>query len=726
MGGVFSHLCRPLRASCQVIFELKHDLPTKLKNHSLSEGRPTPIGATFDGEGVNFAVFSEHAEKVELCLFSDDGKTEIARIPLLERNGDVWHIYVAGLTPGTKYGYRVHGQYLPEEGHRFNPNKLLVDPYAKRLTGKFAWDDAVMGYTIGSKDKDLSFDTRDSAPFVQRSVVVDPTYQWGKDRHPEVRSSNNVIYEAHVKGMTAEFPGLEDAQRGKYLGMSSEPVLEHLTKLGVTTVQLMPVHAFLDEKFLQDAGLTNYWGYNSIGFFAPEPRYMTQKGIWEFQTMVRRFHSAGIEVVLDVVYNHSAEGNEFGPTLSFKGLDNKSYYRLLNGGRHYINDTGTGNTLNVRHPMVLRMIMDSLRYWVEVMHVDGFRFDLATVLGREAEGFNRKGGFLDALSQDPVLNKVKLIAEPWDIGPGGYQLGNWPHPFLEYNDKFRDDMRRFWRGDKKMMASIGRKILGSAPTFDHSGRAATSSVNFVTCHDGMTLRDVVSYDVKHNEANGEDNRDGKDDNYSSNMGVEGPTDDPEINAARAQRQRNFLACSFLSQGTPMILAGDEIGNTQGGNNNTFGQDNPIGWVNWAEADEELLAFVQKLSKLRRDHNVLRQKRFLHARPRLKDGKPDVFWRMPDGTPPTREEWESADTKTMCTEIRTSYGTPEYRASDDVLFLVINNNGDIDVKLPPCPPDTTWELILDTSAPDAGAQCVASDTTLVRAASVCVFALMPAA
>jgi glycogen operon protein len=707
-----------------VIFDLKHDLPTKLKNHSLSAGRPDPIGATFDGQGVNFAVFSEHAEKVELCLFSQDGATETARIPLLEREGDVWHIYVAGLTPGTSYGYRVHGAYEPELGHRFNPNKLLLDPYAKRLSGALDWNDAIMGYTIGAKTKDLSFDPRDSAPYVPRSIVVDPSFQWGDDRSPETSPSETVIYEAHVKGMTAEFPGLDDTQRGHFLGMSSEPVLEYLTKLGVTTVQLMPVHAFLDDKFLLEEKLTNYWGYQSIGFFAPEPRYMTKRGIWEFQTMVRRFHSAGIEVILDVVYNHSGEGNEFGPTLSFKGLDNKSYYRLAENERHYINDTGTGNTLNVRHPMVLRMIMDSLRYWVEVMHVDGFRFDLATVLGREAEGFNRKGGFLDALGQDPVLGKVKLIAEPWDLGPGGYQLGNWPHPFLEYNDKFRDDLRKFWRGDEGMMANLGKRLLGSAMTFDHSGRAATSSINFVTCHDGMTLRDVVSYDGKHNDANGEDNRDGKDDNYSDNMGFEGATDDPDVNAIRAQRQRNLLACSFLSQGTPMILAGDEIGNTQNGNNNTFGQDNPIGWINWADADEHLLAFVQKLTKLRRDHNVLRQKRFLHSRPRLKDGKPDVFWRMPDGTPPTSEEWESTQTKTMCTEIRTSFGTPEYRASDDVLFLVINNDGDTNVTLPPCGDTKTWELILDTSAPDAGAQCVAGTTTLVRAASVCVFAQMP--
>jgi glycogen operon protein len=697
-----------------------------LLNHSMSAGRPNPIGATFDGEGVNFAVFSEHGERVELCLFDPTGIHEIARIPLLERDGDVWHIYIAGLTPGTCYGYRVHGPYSPEEGHRFNPNKLLLDPYAKRITGDIVWNNAIMGYTIGAKAEDLTYDPRDSAPYVPRSVIVDPSFQWGTDMPPETDLSDTLIYEAHVKGMTAEFPGLTSGQRGKYLGMASEPVLDHLNKLGVTTVQLLPVHAFLDDKFLIDAGLTNYWGYQSIGFFAPEPRYMDQAGIWEFQAMVRRFHAAGIEVILDVVYNHSGEGNHLGPTLSLRGLDNKSYYRLLDDGRYYINDTGTGNTLNVRHPMVLRMIMDSLRYWVEVMHVDGFRFDLATVLGRETEGFNRKGGFLDAISQDPVLSRVKLIAEPWDLGPGGYQLGNWPHPFLEYNDKYRDGIRKFWRGDAGMTSHLGKRLLGSADTFDHSGRAATSSINFVTCHDGMTLRDLVSYDQKNNIANGEDNRDGKDDNYSSNMGVEGPTDDPAINAARAQRQRNILATVFLSQGTPMLLAGDEIGNTQGGNNNTFCQDNPIGWVNWGNADEDLLAFVQRLTQLRRDHKVLRQTRFLHSRPRTVDGKPDVFWRLPNGNAPTREEWENEATRSICVEIRTSSTTPYYSASDDVIFLVINKDSEIKVELPPRPDGKTWELVLDTSAPKDGPLCITGQSTQIKAASVCVFALFPIA
>ena len=702
----------------------QHDLPKVLKHHSMSAGRPYPIGATFDGEGVNFAVFSEHAERVELCLFDHDGWIEIARIPLMERDGDVWHIHIAGITPGTTYGYRVHGPYDPENGHRFNPNKLLLDPYAKRIIGEVAWNDAVMGYTIGAKTADLSYDRRDNAAYVPRSVVVDPSFEWGKDAPPEISGSETLIYEAHVKGMTAEFPGLRRGQRGRFLGMASEPILEHLNKLGVTTVQLLPVHAFIDDKFLVDANLSNYWGYQSIGFFAPEPRYMDQAGIWEFQAMVRRFHAAGIEVILDVVYNHSGEGNHLGPTLSFRGLDNKSYYRLQDNERYYVNDTGTGNTLNVRHPMVLRMIMDSLRYWVEVMHVDGFRFDLATVLGRETEGFNRNGGFLDALGQDPVLSRVKLIAEPWDLGPGGYQLGNWPHPFLEYNDKFRDGIRKFWRGDAGLTGKLGRCLTGSADTFDHSGRAATSSINFTACHDGMTLRDVVSYDKKNNHANGEANRDGTDANWSDNMGVEGPTDDAEINAARAQRQRNLLATGFLSQGTPMLLAGDEIGNSQNGNNNTFGQDNPLGWVNWGSADQDLLAFVKRLSALRRDNKVLRQTRFLHSRPRSADGKPDVFWRLPDGTVPTREDWENPGTKTIGVELRTSSTTPYYAASDDVIFLVFNNDVDQDVVLPPCARDKTWERILNTAAPDEGPYCLVGKTVHVSALSVSVFTLAP--
>ena len=701
------------------------DLPTALREHPLSAGRPDPLGATFDGEGVNFAVFSAHAERVELCLFTDDGRKERARIPLLERDGDIWHVYVAGLTPGAKYGYRVHGPYDPENGHRFNPNKLLLDPYAKRLFGKFRWSDAMMGYKVGSPKEDLSFDTRDSAFAVPRSMVVDPSFNWGRDEPPRISRSDTVIYETHVKGLTQRMPGVPGDLRGKFLGLSSEPVLEHLTKLGITTVQIMPSQAFLDDHFLASQKRRNYWGYNTLGFFAPEPRYLTDRGIWEFQSMVRRFHAAGIEVVMDVVYNHTAEGNEMGPTLCHKGFDNLSYYRLTEGGRRYINDTGTGNTLRTEHPMVLRMVMDSLRYWVEVMHVDGFRFDLATALAREETGYDRRGGFLDAIRQDPVLRKVKLIAEPWDLGPGGYQLGNWPHPFLEFNDKFRDTVRRFWRGDAGQTPDLAKRILGSAEQFDHSGRSATSSLNFVTVHDGMVLEDVVSYDVKHNAANGEDNRDGKDDNYSDNMGIEGPTDNAEIRAARDRRKRNMLATIVLSQGTPFLLSGDEIGNSQDGNNNVYNQDNELGWVDWRDPDRGLMDFVARLLKLRREHSVLRQRRFLHSRPRIRDGIPDLFWRMPDGTPPTPEDWQREDWNTLCVEVRTSSGTPDYAASDDVLFMVFNAGEACEVKLPLASASSTWELILDTARPEDGPMCTTGDATQVAAQSVAVFARSPA-
>jgi glycogen operon protein len=696
-------------------------LPARLRDHPLSQGRPWPLGATFDGEGVNFALFSAHAERVELCLFSDDGRKERARIPLLERDGDVWHVHVGGLTPGTKYGFRVHGPYRPEDGHRFNPNKLLIDPYAKQLHGHVRWSDALMGYRVGAAKADLSFDTRDSAFAVPKSVVVDPTFQWGDDRPPRVTRSETVIYEAHVKGLTRLHPSVPPARRGTYLGLSSEPMLDHLTRLGVTTVQIMPVHAFVDDRFLVSRGLKNYWGYQTIGFFAPDARYMTENAVWEFQTMVRRLHSAGIEVVLDVVYNHTGEGNELGPTLAFRGIDNASYYRLSDGGRWYVNDTGTGNTLNVAHPMVLRMVMDSLRYWVEVMHVDGFRFDLATVLAREAHGFDREGGFLDAIRQDPVLSRAKLIAEPWDIGPGGYQLGAWPHPFLEYNDRYRDGVRRFWRGDAGLTPDLSKRLLGSAELFDHGGRAATSSLNFVTVHDGFTLEDAVSYAVKHNEANGEDNRDGKDENFSDNFGVEGPTDDPAIRAARDLRKRNLLATVFLSQGTPVILAGDEIGNSQGGNNNAYAQDNEVGWVKWDPADPVLLAFVRRLAALRRAHPVLRQRLFLHARPRRADGLPDVVWRLPDGRSPEPSDWQNPAWRCLCVEMRTSSATPDYAASDDAVFCVFNSGAPQAVVLPDAGRGGHWERVLDTTAPEADPRVEKGPAVTAPGPGVLVFA-----
>ncbi len=673
-----------------------HNLPTRLPGYAVGAGRPFPMGASFDGEGVNFAVFSAHAEKIELCLFAGDGRKELCRIPLRERDGDIWHIHIGGLTPGSLYGYRVHGPYAPECGSLFNANKLLLDPYARQLAGRLKWSDAVMGYRIGSPRADLSFDARDSAFAVPKSVVVDPSFNWAGDRAPRVPLTDTVIYEAHVKGMTAAHPGVGGGLSGSYLGLASDAVLDHLVKLGITTIELLPVQAFVDDRFLVAKNLKNYWGSQTLGCFAPEPRYMTKGAIWEFQSMVRRFHAAGLEVILDVVYNHSGEGDELGPTLSFRGLDNRSYYRLIEGGRHYVNDTGTGNTLNLTHPMVLRMVMDSLRYWVEVMHVDGFRFDLASALGREAHGFDACGGFFDAVRQDPVLARVKLIAEPWDIGPGGYQLGAFPHPFLEWNDRFRDGVRRFWRGDAGLTADLAKRLLGSAERLDHSGRAATSSVNFITAHDGFTLEDLVSYTVKRNLANGEDNRDGHDDNHSSNLGVEGPTKDKAVRAARDLRKRNLLATMLFSQGTPMLLAGDEIGNSQSGNNNAYAQDNQTGWIDWANADHKLAAFVARMLAVRRDNPVLRQRRFLHARARAADGLPDVIWRRADGQTPRPEDWHDAAFRCLCVELRMA--AEGDATGDEAVFAVFNGGEAQPLTLPDTAP--AWKLVIDTTHPEA--------------------------
>ncbi|MGB8813549.1 MAG: glycogen debranching protein GlgX [Paracoccaceae bacterium] len=695
--------------------QAQQSCPAQLPGHGTSPGKPWPMGAVFDGEGVNFAVFSAHAERVELCLFAPDGRKELARLPLRDRDGDVWHIHVTGLMPGALYGYRVHGPYAPEGGHRFNPHKLLIDPYARQLSGRLKWSDAVMGYKVGSPRGDLSFDTRDSAFAMPKSVVVDPPFNWAGDRAPRVPMAETVIYEAHVKGMTAAHPRVEPGLRGSYLGLASDPVLEHLTKLGVTTIELLPVQAFVDDRFLVAKGLRNYWGYQTIGFFAPEPRYMTKGAIWEFQSMVRRFHSAGIEVVLDVVYNHSGEGDELGPTLSFRGLDNRSYYRLIEGGRYYVNDTGTGNTLNLTHPAVLRMVMDSLRYWVQVMHVDGFRFDLASVLAREAMGFDACGGFLDALRQDPVLAGVKLIAEPWDIGPGGYQLGSFPHPFLEWNDKFRDGVRRFWRGDAGMTPDLAKRLLGSAEKFDHSGRAATSSVNFITAHDGFTLEDLVSFSVKRNLANGEDNRDGHNDNHSDNLGIEGAASNKAVRAARALRKRNLLATLMVSQGTPMLLAGDEIGNSQGGNNNAYAQDNETGWLEWTTADTELADFVARLVTLRRDNAVLRQRRFLHARARAVDGLPDVAWRRADGETPRPEDWHDPAFRCLCVELRMA--AEGDATGDEAIFAVFNAGPDVALVLPKTAKG--WRMILDTTRPEAKPEAAISGQ-IAPAQSVLVF------
>jgi isoamylase len=693
--------------------------PAPPRRLDVEPGQPDPIGATFQGDGVNFALFSEHAQAVDLCLFTPDGMRETHRLRLPERTGWVWHGRVAGLVPGQLYGYRVHGPYAPEQGHRFNPNKLLLDPYAKRLTGHLRWSDALYGFNPGAKSADLTFSSRDSARFMPKCVVEDPSFAWGDDRPPATPASQSVIYEAHVKGLTQLAGG---PHPGTFLGVASDRVIDHLVTLGITAVELLPVQAFLNDRFLVERRLTNYWGYQTLGFFAPEPRYLAQGQLAEFQHMVGRLHAAGIEVILDVVYNHTGEGSELGPTLSFRGIDNRSYYRLAENPRHCINDTGCGNTLNLDHPMVLRMVMDSLRYWVQVMRVDGFRFDLATTLARDAHGFQPNAAFLAAIRQDPVLSRVKLIAEPWDIGPGGYQLGAFPHPFLEWNDKYRDAVRRFWRRDWKPAPELAARITGSALQFDHSGRAATSSVNFITAHDGFTLTDTVSYTTKHNEANGEGNRDGHSQNHSDNMGVEGPTRDPQITLARALRRRNLMATLLLSQGTPMLLSGDEIGHSQGGNNNAYCQDNPTTWLDWDRIDTDMLAFTRRLIAFRRAHPILRQGLFLHSKPRSQDGKADVLWWHPTGRGMEPGDWEDPALSHICVEIRTASGTPAYADAEYAMFLVLNSGGPLEVMLPPAPMGQVWSRRINTALPQAPPERLAFAALKVAAQSVSALVL----
>ena len=687
--------------------------------YTISAGRPFPLGATFDGDGVNFALFSEHATRVTLCLFDANGN-EVVNVELPERDGHVWHGFLSGLRPGQRYGYRVHGPYRPDEGHRFNPHKLLIDPYAKRLTGHPEWDLAVFGYDLDSLAKDLSFDTRDSVNFVPRSVVVDPSFNWEGDVAPHIPMSDTVFYEAHVKGMTAGRRDIEN--RGTYLAMASEPILEHLHSLGVTSIELLPVHMSISEAHLLNQGLSNYWGYMTMGFFAPDPRFMIADEIAEFQQMVARFHAAGFEVILDVVYNHTGEGSELGPTLSFRGIDNASYYRLAENRRYYINDTGTGNTINMDHPMVLRMVMDSLRYWVEVMHVDGFRFDLASTLGRRASGFDRNAPFFSAVKQDPVLNRVKLIAEPWDTGPGGYQMGNFPHPFSEWNDKYRNQIRRVWRGVPNHMRKLAIRMAGSAMRFDHGGRPATASVNFLTAHDGFTLLDLVSYNEKHNEANGEGNRDGHSGNDSDNCGVEGPTDDKDIIALRAQRRRNMMATLMLSQGTPMILGGDELSNTQNGNNNAYCQDNEIGWLDWDNVDADFLKFCKKVVHFRRAHPILGQSRFLHSRAREYDGAPDLFWWRADGKPMDEGDWANPELSNLGVELRMAAGTAAYAPHEAAIFVAFNLGKDCFMQLPEAPPGRQWIRHIDTSQPDAVPRAY-TGRKRIYANSVAVFVLV---
>jgi len=616
----------------------------------VSEGSPFPLGAHWDGSGTNFALFSAHATKVELCLFDQNGRREIERIALPEWTHEVWHGYLPDVRPGQLYGYRVYGPYAPQAGHRFNPNKLLLDPYALELRGEMRWHDAAFGYRIGHRRGDLSFDARDSAALMPKCVVVDPAVTWGTDLPPRTPWAETVIYEAHVKGMTALREDIAPQLRGTFGGLADPRVVEHLHRMGVTAIELMPVQSFFNDRHLVERGLTNYWGYNTIGFFAPATRFISPGAdIHEFKLMVRRLHEAGIEVLLDVVYNHTAEGNHLGPTLSFRGIDNASYYILADDPRYYFDTTGTGNSLNLKHERVLQMVMDSLRYWVQECHVDGFRFDLASTLGRDRDAFDASASFLDAVSQDPVLGQVKLIAEPWDTGPNGYQVGNFPPGWAEWNDRFRDTVRAFWKGDEGTAADLAGVLLGSSGTFEKRGRKPWASVNFVAAHDGFTLMDVVSYNDKHNEANGENNQDGHSHNLSWNCGVEGPTDDPAILDLRDRLRRSMFATVLVSQGTPMLLMGDESGRSQGGNNNAYAQDNEISWLRWelsGERDRAFHDFARNVVAIRRTRPLLRQRNFLHGRPVDENGALDVQWLRPDGAPMDDEDWQNGLTRSM--------------------------------------------------------------------------------
>ncbi|HEX3061421.1 MAG TPA: glycogen debranching protein GlgX, partial [Usitatibacter sp.] len=607
----------------------------------LWNGKPHPLGATWDGQGVNFAIYSRHADKVELCLFDEAGRRETARIPLRERTDFAWHGYLPQARPGQLYGYRVYGPYKPEEGHRFNAHKLLLDPYARSIVGSIKWSDAEFGYTIGSKREDLSNDRRDDAAGMPRCQVIDTAFSWGDDRAPVVASSERVIYEMHLGGYTRRHPDVPPQAQGKFSGLCVPQVIDHLKSLGVTTIELLPVQAFVDDRPLVARGLVNYWGYNTIGFFAPDARYGLANPVNEFKTMVKTLHSAGFEVILDVVYNHTGEGNEKGPTLSFRGIDNLAYYRLGEDKRHTADFTGCGNSLDLRNPRVLQLVVDSLRYWVSEMHVDGFRFDLASTLARDSPHFDALSPFFAVLRQDPVISPKLLIAEPWDLGEGGYQVGHFPPGWGEWNDQYRDTMRAYWKGDGGLIGDFARRLTGSHDLFGHNDRGPTASVNFITAHDGFTLNDLVSYNEKRNEANGEENRDGTDNNLSWNCGAEGPTEDAAVNALREQQKRNFLATLLLSQGVPMLLAGDEVGRTQQGNNNAYCQDNEINWHDWYwdDARWSLLNFTKKMIRLRKAHPIFRRRDFFHGVLVGDSGRKDVAWLKPDGHEMTVEEWE---------------------------------------------------------------------------------------
>jgi glycogen operon protein len=673
-------------------------------------GRPYPLGATFDGAGVNFAVFSEHATKVELCLFDgSEAAKESTRIVLPEQTDMIWHGYLPEIEPGQLYGYRVYGPYEPQNGHRFNHNKVVLDPYAKAIGRMPKWDDSLFGYKVG--EDDLTFDERDNAAFCALGATIDTAFTWGDDRLPRTPWHKTLIYEAHVKGLTQLHPEVPEDRRGTYSGLMSEPVIAHLRKLGVTAIELMPVHAHIDDRHLLEKKLTNYWGYNTLNYFSPHMEYSSRaqarESVREFKTMVRTLHAAGIEVILDVVYNHTCEGNQMGPTLSFRGIDNLNYYRLSEESKRYLMDfTGCGNTLNMVQPRILQLIMDSLRYWVTEMHVDGFRFDLASALARELHGVNRLGAFLDIIHQDPILSQVKLIAEPWDVGPGGYQVGNFPVLWTEWNGLYRDDVRRFWKGDGGLMGDIATRLAGSSDLYERNGRKPYASINFLTAHDGFTLQDLVSYDTKHNEANGEENRDGADDNNSWNCGAEGPTEDAAVIALRERQKRNLMATLLFSQGVPMIRGGDELSQTKRGNNNTFCQDNELNWLNWKLDDrqKDFYDFVCNCAQIWAEQPTLQRRKFFLGRPIRGHDIKDISFFEPHGSEMSDEVWSAPSARCMGVRLVgdmlgdvDKQGVP---VKGDTLLLLLNANWEeVQFTLPATSEGDVWQTLVDTAAPD---------------------------
>ncbi|GAO31244.1 glycogen debranching protein GlgX [Geofilum rubicundum] len=667
-------------------------------------GKPYPLGAAFDGNGVNFALFSDNAHGVELCLFDAKGREQ--RIKLDERTHNHWHVYVPGLAPGQRYGYRVYGPYEPHNGHRYNPNKLLIDPYAKALDGVIEWSDALFGYQLGHADEDLSMDETDSGPFLPKCIVIEDDFNWDDDRRLDIPIHKNVIYELHVKGFTKQLQEVPEHLRGTYAGLAHPATIAYFKQLGVNSVELLPIHQFVADRRLKDQGLTNYWGYNTLSFFAPDVRYsssgMKGEQVWEFKQMVKDLHAAGIEVILDVVYNHTGEGSHAGPTLSFKGIDNASYYRLKEeDNRFYMDYTGTGNTMNTVHPTILRLIMDSLRYWVTEMHVDGFRFDLAPVLAREFDDVDKWGSFFDVLHQDPILSQVKLIAEPWDLGEDGFQVGNFPAGWLEWNAKYRDCMRDFWKGENEMLPEFANRITGSSDLYYDNWRTPTASINFITAHDGFTLRDLVSYNKKHNKANGENNKDGEKHNRSWNCGIEGPTGNREILQLRETQVRNFLATLMLSQGVPMLVAGDEMGRTQQGNNNAYCQDNEISWTDWANKDDKLIDFVASLIKFRLRHPVFCRRKWFKYQPIKGKDVTDIEWFTPEGEAMSEEHWNSTFAKSLGVFLSgdglSAKSDKGENLLDDSFYLLFNSHHEtVTFNLPDEKWGGPWVKIMDTS------------------------------